>query len=110
MNQSKFIVKTTENSHKSKSRSKTPGGQYTSRDERKGICRGKYRSHSKSRSRSKSATHERYTSQYPINDNEEITLSSTEARHSPKRDTRQIAETSQSRKCETNHDRLKDGS
>ena len=68
---------------KSKSRSKTPGGQYTSWDERKGICCGTYRSHSKSRSRSKSATHEQYTSQYPINDNEEITLSSIKARQSP---------------------------
>ena len=40
---------------KSRSRSKTPQGQYTSHDERKQIHHVKYRSHSKSRSRSKSA-------------------------------------------------------
>ena len=107
MNRIKFIVKTTEKQSKSKSRSKTPGGQYTSQYERK-RTHGKYRSHSKSRSRSNSSTHEQYTSHYPINDNEEMTLSSIESRHSPKCYTCQIADTLQSKKYETNDDRPKD--
>ena len=67
----------------------------------------KVRSHLKSRSRSKSATHEQYTSQYQIN-HEEITLSSILSRHLPKCDTPQIAKMWQSRKCKTNHDGQKD--
>ena len=39
---------------------------------------------------------------------EEITLSSIQSRHSPKCDTPQIAETWESRICETNHDGQKD--
>ena len=93
---------------KSKSRSKTPGGQYTSQYERKRTWCGKYRSHSKSRSRSNSSTHKQYTSHYPINDNKEMTLSSIESRHSLKRYTCQIANTLQSKKCATNDDRPKD--
>ena len=92
---------------KSKSRSKTPRGQYTSQYERK-RTRGKYSSHSKSRSRYNSSTHEQYTSHYPINDNEEMTLSSIGSRHSPKHNTHQIADTLQSKKCETNDDKPKD--
>ena len=37
-----------------------------------------------------------------------MTLSSIESRHSPKCYTHQIANTLQSKKCETNHDRPKD--
>ena len=43
-----------------------------------------------------------------MNDNEEMTLSSIESRHSPKHYTRQNANTLQSKKCETNDDRPKD--
>ena len=105
MNQSKFIVKTTENSQKVKVGLRhledsilvdMKGKEYIV--ESTGVIQ--------KRSRSKSSTHEQYTSQYPIN--EEITLSRIKSRHSPKCDTCQIADMLQSKKCETNHGRLKD--
>ena len=108
MNQSKFIVKTTENSQKVKVGLRHPedsilvemkGKEYIM--ESTGVIQkaevGLSQQHMT-----------QYTSQYPINDNEEITLSNIQSRHSPKCDTSQIAKTWQSRKCETNHDRLKD--